>query len=109
MISSLISLKDSSSWDPATIIKHSVQWPNETKIVRLRDVSLAISPVTWVKRGTQVITSSSIDVRYGHVFQRSRNFEGTGFQVSDGGNQLSGLFIIEGVGVVCGVGRVVAG
>jgi hypothetical protein len=89
MISSLISLKDSSSWDPATIIKHSVQWPNGTKIVRLRDVSLAISPVTWVKRGTQVITSSSIDVRYGHVFQRSRNFEGTGFQVSDGSDQLS--------------------
>lgn len=89
MISSLISLKDSSSWDPATLIKHSVQWPNETKIVRLRDVSVAISPFTWVKRGTQAITSSSIDVRYGHVFQRSRNFEGIGFQVSDGSNQLS--------------------
>lgn len=89
MISSLISLKDSSSWDPATLIKHSVQWPNETKIVRLRDVSVPISPFTWVKRGTQAITSSSIDVRYGHVFQRSRNFEGTGFQVSDGNNQLS--------------------
>ena len=89
MISSLISLKDSSSWDPATLIKHSVQWPNETKIVRLRDVSVPISPFTWVKRGTEAITSSSIDVRYGHVFQRSRNFEGTGFQVSDGNNQLS--------------------
>lgn len=89
MISSLISLKDSSSWDPATLVKHSVQWPNATKIVRLRDVSVAISPFTWVKRGTQAITSSSIDVRYGHVFQRSRNFEGAGFQVSNGSNQLS--------------------
>lgn len=89
MISSLISLKDSSSWDPATLTKHAVRWPNETKIVRLRDVSVAISPFTWVKRGTQVITASSIDARYGHVFQRSRNFEGIGFQVSDGSNQLS--------------------
>ena len=89
MISSLISLKNSPTWDPAILAKHTIQWPNKAKIVRLGDVSQGVSPFIWVKRGAQVITSSSVDVRYGHVFQRSRNFEGTGFQVSDGSNQLS--------------------
>ena len=89
MISSIISLKNYHTWDPATLTKLAIQWPSKAKIVRLGDVSEGVSPFTWVKIGTQVITSSSIDVRYGHVFQRSRNFEGSGFQVFDGSNQLS--------------------
>lgn len=89
MISSLISLKNYHTWDPATLTKLAIHWPSKAKIVRLGDVSEGVSPFTWVKKGTQVITSSSIDVSYGHIFQRSRNFEGSGFQVSDGSNQLS--------------------
>lgn len=89
MISLLISLKDSPTWDPITLTKRLIQWPDQPKIVQLRDISVALSPGVWVKRGTQVITSSSLDRKYGHVIQRSRNFEGMGFQVSDGQDQLS--------------------
>ena len=89
MISLLVSLKNSPTWDPITLTKRLIQWPDQPKIVQLRDISVALSPGVWVKRGTQVITSSSLDRKYGHVIQRSRNFEGMGFQVSGGQDQLS--------------------
>lgn len=89
MISTIVSLLDLPSWDPATLTAATVQWPGQPDTVSLTEAATTVSPDVWVERGTPVIAPSSLDANSGGVSQRTKDYQGDGFQVRRSGTNLS--------------------
>jgi hypothetical protein len=87
--STVVTLGDVPTWDPAALTAAALQWPGDrTWTFPLRELASTLLADGWVERDLPVITPTSLDPIGGGVRKRSRKYRGAAFQVRESGRGL---------------------
>src|SRR6516165_8156060 len=88
MTTAIIDLRGRSDWNPAQLAGAALRWPTWRPLVELGDVVEPVHPDSTARKGTPVITLSSLDRDRGGVRRRTRTYHGRVFSTNRFGSGL---------------------
>ena len=79
--SAILDLRGAPNWDPTHLTGEAFRWPSPDPAVRVGDLATRLAPRSFAGAGSPVVTPANVDGTTGSIRRRSRQYQGSVYQV----------------------------